>query len=47
MEDPNEVEGEVQLARITLQIYEVMIDYCHYIHSSFSEMLKWMRTISC
>ena len=40
MEDPNEVEGEVQLARITLQIYEVMIDYCHYIHSSFSEMLK-------
>ena len=40
MEDPNEVEGEVQLARITLQIYEVMFDYCQHIHISFSEMLK-------
>ena len=43
MEDANDlddVEGEVNLARLTLEIYEVMIDYCRYMHASFSEMLK-------
>ena len=43
MEDANDldgVEGEVHLARLTLEIYEVMVDYCRYMHASFSEMLK-------
>jgi len=40
MSDLDEMDGETRLARITLQIYEVMFDYCEYIHTSFSEMLK-------
>ena len=40
MLDLNENDSETQLAHVTLKVYEVMIDYCQYIHTSFSEMLK-------
>jgi len=40
MSNSNEEEVEARLANATLQIYEMMFDYCQHMHTSFAKMLK-------